>query len=344
MENKKLTLVVGAGASKELGLPVGSELKQTIASLLGFGFLDEKIVSGSPEIWGALKRFVEDKFVNLDMNPYFYAARRIQAAMPLVNSIDNFIDIHQGDREIELCGKLAIVKSILDAERASKIYVDSRKNRLNFTEVESCWITHFFRLLTENCQKEQLRERLASVAFVIFNYDRCIEHFLFHALWILHKLDPSEAAELLRDVNFYHPYGSVGRLPWQTQEGAVDFGDLLSARRLLTSAKQIKTFTEGTDPESSEIRAIQEVVVSSEKVLFLGFAFHKQNMKLISPSFPNTGSRKWTWGTAFGLSKSDCSYIKSEINRMRGSQRTEIRNDLKCADIFSEYTRGISLV
>lgn len=43
--------------------------------------------------------------------------------MPQSISIDNFIDSHKGDKEIELCGKLAIVRAVLEAEAKSDAFV-----------------------------------------------------------------------------------------------------------------------------------------------------------------------------------------------------------------------------
>lgn len=348
MKSKKLTLIVGAGASKEFGLPVGSELKQKIASLLDIRFDFNQQKSGDYQIRSALEFAVRQPDGRRDINPHLHAAWRIRDAMPQAISIDNFIDNHQGDEKIELCGKLAIVKSILDAEKSSKIYVDPSNNRngINYARTEDCWLNPFTRLLTENCRAEQLEERLESVAFIIFNYDRCIEHYLFYALQNYYKISETKAADLLNAVHFYHPYGSVGTLPWQSQKNVASFGGELRPESLLENARQIKTFTEGTDPDSSEICEIRESVATSANLLFLGFAFHRLNMQLIGPepSQMSEISEKRAFATAYGLSKSDCGAIAAEISNMRGSQKTEIRNDLTCAAIFSEYTRGISLV
>ena len=340
-------MIVGAGASKEFGLPVGSELKQKIASLLDIRFDFNQQKSGDYQIRSALEFAVRQPDGRRDINPHLHAAWRIRDAMPQAISIDNFIDNHQGDEKIELCGKLAIVKSILDAEKRSKIYVDPSNNRngINYASTEDCWLNPFTRLLTENCRAEQLEERLRSVAFVIFNYDRCIEHYLFYALQNYYKISEARAAELLNAVHFYHPYGSVGTLPWQSQKNVASFGGELHPESLLENARQIKTFTEGTDPESSEICEIREAVATSTNLLFLGFAFHRLNMQLIGPEPTSMDdiSEKRAFATAYGLSKSDCGAIAIEISSMRGSPKTEIRNDLTCAAIFSEYTRGISL-
>jgi len=349
MNNKKLTLVVGAGASKELGLPVGAELKAKIASLLDIKFDLSQQKSGDYQIRSALESAVRRPDGYRDINPHLHAAWRIRDAMPQAISIDNFIDNHQGDEKIELCGKLAIVRSILEAEKRSKIYVDpsNYKNRINYSATDDCWLNPFTRLLTENCRADQLEARLSSISFVIFNYDRCIEHYLFHALQNYYKISESRAAELLNSVQFFHPYGSVGALPWQGQSNVIPFGGDVHHDALLDNARQIKTFTEGTDPESSEICEIRNCIDSSDCLVFLGFAFHKLNMQLLRPSNPTFDAKetKRNFATALGLSEFDCNSISLEICSMRAcmSEQTVLRNDLTCNAIFSEFTRGISL-
>jgi hypothetical protein len=343
--NKRLTLVVGAGASKELGLPIGSELKSKIARLLDIRFDFREQKSGDYQICSALEHEVRQQG-GRDINPYLHAAWRIRDAMPQAISIDNFIDNHQGDEKIELCGKLGIVRSILDAEKSSRIYVDSNTgNGINYARIDDCWLNPFMRVLTENCRVDQLEERLSSAAFVIFNYDRCIEHYLYHALQNYYKISASHAAELLNKTDFYHPYGSIGPLPWQRSAEAVAFGGALDPCRLLENSRQIKTFTEGADPNSSEITEIRNLIRNSQTVLFLGFAFHKLNMRLISQGaiHPDEASEKTNFATALGISRSDCSAIAAEVQQMRGTSHIEIRSDMACASIFAEYTREISL-
>lgn len=344
---KKLTVIVGAGASKELGLPIGSELKEKIASLLDIRFDFRQQQSGDARIVSALRLAVEESDDKPDIGSYIKAAGRIRDAMPQSISIDNFIDNHQGDRDIELCGKLAIVKSILDAERRSALYINPEKfkDRINYAKTEGCWLNPFTRVLTENCRIFDLEDRLKSVSFIIFNYDRCIEHYLYHALQNFYGLSAEEVAKLLSKVHFLHPYGSVGTLPWQGQSNVAHFGEELYPQPLLNNARKIKTFTEGTDPKSSEVCEIRDSVAKAESLLFLGFSFHKLNMKLIHPDtscFDDTSDRR-NFATAFGLSNSDCTAIADEIRLMRSSSHAEIRNDLKCSAIFGEYTRGISL-
>ncbi len=119
MFQSKTLFVVGAGASNEARMPTGNELTATITNKIDIKFRDFEQISGDNAIASALKSHVADIY------PYQLACWHIRDAMPQAASIDNFID-HQGDDKIELCGKLAIVRSILEAEKNSLLFFNER--------------------------------------------------------------------------------------------------------------------------------------------------------------------------------------------------------------------------
>lgn len=134
----KTVIVLGAGASKEVGLPIGADLKNAIAERLNICFEHgHRMVSGDALIVEALRQHVAATTGSRDVNPHLNAAHRIRTAMPQAISIDNFIDAHKGDAKIEICGKLAIVAAMLAAERRSMLYIDhTQSNReLNYGDV-----------------------------------------------------------------------------------------------------------------------------------------------------------------------------------------------------------------
>ena len=270
MHSEKTVIVVGAGASQEAGLPTSADLKTTIARYLDIKFQVMQQISGDPIIAAALR-------THRDINQYFYACWKIRDALPQAISIDNFIDAHQGNKEIELCGKLAIVRSILAAEKRSLLYINrlNTDNTLNFNSVEQTWLNAFWQLLTENCQAVGLKKRLATIALIVFNYDRCVEHFLYNSIQNYYGLSADDAASLVSLMKVYHPYGMVGSLPWAAGLAHMDFGAEPRAHDLVTIAEQIKTFTEGTNPEASDIVEIRSQVAEADTLIFLGFAYHK---------------------------------------------------------------------
>jgi hypothetical protein len=346
-----LLIVVGAGASKEFGLPIGAELKTEIANLVNLRAdrFQSSLSSGDGILWDAVQ--IESRSRTVSVNDFFHAARHIHDAIPQAPSIDNFIDVHAGNSNIEVVGKLAIARSILKAERSSKLYFSNQntKNRLRFGDLEDTWLTKLFRLLTENCRVIELAGRLSRISLIVFNYDRCIEHFLFNAIRNYYRIDDELAARLVNMIEIYHPYGKVGALPWDNEPGTIEFGGEPSPMELLNLAKGIKTFTEGTDPESSEIINIRKQVAAAKTTLFLGFGFHRLNMDLLSsPAVVELelGSQKKSFATAFGMSNSDVAIVQQEVKQLTKASMIipQVRNDLMCYQLFNEYARSISMI
>ena len=342
--------VIGAGASKEANLPTGYELKRKIPQLLDIGFHWNELASGDYVIAEALHIFLRGPDGrNGDISPYLDAARHIRDALPQAISIDNFIDAHRGDDKIALCGKLAIVRSILDAERRSLLYLDLERPRsdssIDFPSLEKTWYTRFFQLLTEGCGKNDLAQRFKSIALIVFNYDRCVEHFLYCTLQNYYRFSEAEAAELVKNINIYHPYGDVGTLPWINQTGAMGFGAEPRPNELLDLSRKIKTFTEGTDPTISKISEIRKHMSIANRLVFLGFAFHKLNMQLITPEPPMddvTKARFKCFATTYDISDSDKEVINIQIRALYHAQVRVRMANLTCGDFFKENWRSLS--
>jgi hypothetical protein len=361
MFNKRTLLIVGAGASQEANLPTGDALKKQIASLLDMQFKDDvglpfygsDLISGDGAIYNALQKSAAVADANrkrVDVRPYLRSALLIRDAMPLATSIDSFINAHRGDERIELCGKLAIVRSILEAEERSALYFEGSKwsDHPDYNALDGTWYNGFLQLLTQNCQVDMLSDRLASVTLIVFNYDRCIEHFLYHSLQTYYRIDPVSAATLVQKIKIYHPYGTVGHLPWQESEPSVSFGEEPTVPKLLDLASQIKTYTEATDARASEVVSLRERLSQSEMIVFLGFAFHRENLNLLRPNDAQLVDLPEVeyFATAKGISDSDCVGVKSDLTDLIRPNKPismNLRNDLTCGELLREYWRSLSL-
>ena len=343
----KTTIVLGAGASKEAGLPIGRELKSQIARLVDIRYEDGFTrASGSAEIDGAFRVSCRTEGTR-DINPYLHACWRIRDAMPQAVSIDNYLDAHAYDRLTVTAGKLAIAQSILEAEKRSSLYIAQgrRGEMIDFGRMEETWFNKFVQLLTENCRASDLPTSLSNLTVISFNYDRCFEQFLYFALKNYYRLEDREITDLLNDFSVYHPYGRVGSLPWQRQQTPIEFGVDPTPQSLLAISTQIRTFTEGTDPQTSSIDAIRGAVASCDRLIFLGFAFHPMNMQLLS-STENESAPRASYGTALGLSKPDRIIVEREIKGLVGQdiETVELRNDLTCSQLLDEYRRSLTSI
>lgn len=340
MFRSKTVFVVGAGASCEAGLPSGNDLKQQIARILDIRFdrFSNRLQSGDYRIVHALNRHTGGQLANI--NPYLPKAHRIAEAMPAAISIDNYLDAHRGDAELELCGKLAIVKSILDAEAASGLRrLEPHDDGFDAKHIDETWYLKFLRLLTEGVRKENVAAIFDNVAIVVFNYDRCIERYLLQAIKGYYDLSNDEAVKVVSGLRIYHPYGQVGQLPWQGGHG-VAFGAADTAE-LLEISHGIKTFTEGQDDEAV-MTPILEMMSEAETVVFLGFAYHQQNLDLITP--PRSFASR-VFGTALGISNSDQRAVTASLRQMLQPVEGEIEVNLhpsRCAGLFDEFWRSLS--
>lgn len=352
MFKSETVLVVGAGASCEAGLPSGEALKGKLAQLLDIRF-DEwgsTQMSGDGSICEALRDATRgEDGIGGSLHSLLQKAWRIRDVVPTAAiSIDNFLDAHRGDTGLELCGKLAIVKSILDAELASKLKFqgNTAEPRFNLGGLAGTWYVRFLQMLTEGVRRDEAKQVGNNISIITFNYDRCIEHFLVQGLADYFDLTSAEAQAIVASIPIYHPYGSVGPLPWQDRERGIRFGS--ESANLLSIAKQIKTFTEGMDDEDM-LASMHSALVNAETLVFLGFAFHPTNMQLLRP--PQETDVKRIFATTLGLSDADEAVIQDDILRMlRKNYSSYLEQEalrpqmakLECGKFFHHYFRSLS--
>lgn len=334
----KTVFIIGAGASTEADLPMGTELKKHIADALN-------LRNGGDQLIGDAFDFIcSRQHGGFTLDALHNASRRIRDAMPQAISIDNFLDAHADNKAIELCGKLGIVRTILKAEQRSNLFVNrSEDTKPRFSQVEEKWFNIFFQSLNEGCRQGDLEKRLSSIVLIIFNYDRCVEHYIYHSLQNYYGMSDIDAAELLKGIEIYHPYGMVGALPFICPESYVHFGAAPHPTRLIELTKGIKTFTEGTNEDSSDIQAIRQRVQEATRLVFLGFAFHRMNMNLLLPSLATAAtSESRVFATAFGLSGADTDMILDEFV-VKGWNANNIEIDHQtCGQFFKVYRRSLS--
>lgn len=347
--SKFITFVLGAGASFEVAMPTGHELKAKIASSLSFK-TDPigRLTGGRDQIRKALYDLGQRQGATRSLHDYHKAAIRICAGMPQAPSIDNFIDSHRDNTTIAEVGKLAIASEIITAERRSALYVDPANiyNTINFTNVADTWFNAFFQLITLNAQESDLPSRFKKVKIVTFNYDRTLEHFLFHSIQNYYGCSPDRAAKILSHLIIHHPYGQVGSLPWQNPGTNLPFGGEMDSSTLIRVAETLRTFTEGTE-QDSQITKIRASIFNAETVTFLGFAYHELNLQLMFGDAIDQPIRyeKQVFGTAMGLSESNKKVISNELAKLGRFDISQItlRRELSAAQLLPEYSRSLRL-
>jgi hypothetical protein len=334
----KTVFVVGAGASAEVGLPVGSGLKQTIAEKLDIRFeMGYQQVRGDSALVNVIRRAHPDR-----VNEYLDAGHRIRGGLSLSPSIDDFIDVHRHDLLVGEFGKVAIARSILEAERASKLYFERKHadDTIDFGALSGAWLPPFYQLLTQQIPKSELATLFSNVTIVTFNYDRCIEHFFVHAIASHYGLKAEESSELVHKfLVILRPYGSVA--PY-FGNSALPFG----SERLPTLdeiKKTLRTYTEQIE-EKERLTAIHRAVSDAAVIVFLGNAFHPNNVSLLSPDLLSAVPRKRIYATRLGVSDQDLPFVEKRLRKLGGALQTNSHCEFfftylqeRCADLFARY-------
>jgi hypothetical protein len=173
MRAEKTVFIVGAGASKEVGLPVGKELIEIVTGKLNYQIREGSLVPGlgDQDVLDAIQQYARDRQT---FSSYLATAQRIREGVIFSNSIDSFLDLHKEDTKIIQVGKLAIAKTILEQEKNSSLYVEY--NGTDFKDVEEVkksWLASFFKGLNDGVGREQVTRIFEKVSFIVFNYDRC---------------------------------------------------------------------------------------------------------------------------------------------------------------------------
>jgi hypothetical protein len=318
--SQPVVFVVGAGASRELGLPTGIEMKQRIALSHNFNRGQDGLIIGNRNIFEMLgARFGPESADRQEQ------ATKLAATISEFESIDEALHwFSSAQPDLVAIGKAAIVWEILQAEQSSKLFNAKNPEMIREINYGDTWLLYFLSMLISSLKREQATDLFRNVTIINFNYDRAIEHFLFNRLQTNFGLDREEAGNALSTLstNMIRPYGSVGPLPWQKEPAGVPYGFFLGRDhdRLFGLAENVRTYTEQNISHSLRSE-IGNALQNARLVVFLGFGFHQQNMGLLQAA----GSHE-TWrrviGTVHGIDSENWEFMKITIAQATRCQGT----------------------
>jgi hypothetical protein len=336
--NRRTLFIVGAGASAEVDFPVGTQLARNIGAKMDIRFERgfDPVGTGDHNLYSHIVHLRRQ-----DANQFQPAAFRIRDGIAFAQSIDDFLDQHRNDPYVNLYGKAAIVQAIVEAERSSKLFINRHEgvDKFDAERLADTWFVKFMYMLSRGIPRDNVADIFDQVSFIVFNYDRCIEHFLINALQRAYSIRFEEAVAIVGGLQIIHPYGVVGDL------SQVPFG----ATRIncVALAESIKTYTEQL-AAADVIAPIAAEMQRAECIVFLGFAYHSQNMRLLRPTEPM--ATKPIFGTGHRMSDSDievvsnniASFFKQTLNSKQREHVIRIESKLKCAELFDNYARSLT--
>ena len=346
MLGRETLFIIGAGAGFDIKMPMGDKLARVIAGYLNIRFENGyRKTSGNDLAIEALRLLANEN--KADVNSYYHAGRQIfEGLVGWSSSIDGYLNRHQDQPLVQLCGKLAIVQVILQSENCCDMYVDlTAPHKLGFRDaeqVQQSWFQSLWSILETGIVKSKNLESIFDKLHVItFNYDRTLEHFLLMGLRQAYHLSEKDAAAIINaKLDVDHVYGQVADLPWQNKGHGFAFGREPNAQELMRLWNRITTFNEEIS-DGQFLKRLSEKVSDAERIVFLGCHFHEQNMKLLRAALPARGGEVSVYATGLGRSESALEEIDSQFREMLGPRggtwQIRVRRDWGCKELFREF-------
>lgn len=322
MRNKQV-LIIGAGASFAYGFPLSDDLFRNIqTNYVERSLIDARKVYGSDN--------PQNHKIVLEAKEYVALLNKIFGV-----SIDKYLNINPSQIDH---GLKSIIISIASKEHNSS-YPGNE-------DVKDDWIKYLFQKMISglNSYEEFLESFHSNLIFITFNYDRSMEYYFYNNLKRLFasnkNIDNHQINQIMQTLKIYHVYGKIGKLEWEdeTDEKTVlNYGDLENI--VIKSEylkKQIRLIY--TDRNNSQnIQEIQREISGSSRLLFLGFGYDADNIKILGlEKYPKQNK---LFGTAIGLSDNEIQHIKIAISGNIKEYHDNIRlyNNYNCTMLLKEH-------
>ena len=291
MIEKKTTLILGAGASKPYGLPLGFELRDII---LRTPYLT------SSNIWPKNKKTPDYTTFCKELSTSGYG------------SVDAFLENRE---EWSNTGKFGIACNLLAVENTKKLFPPYQPT--------DHWLETLWSKIAEPDWESFKRNKLS---IVTFNYDRLVEHYLTS---VVHNHYNKSHSELCEVIEFIHIHGDLGPyegvLGFDQSNIDTDFSTGIEKcreirendkiNRIKGAVKNIKIVHENNH-RYKQVRRANKVIEDSERIYFIGFGYNKANMNKLSIFRGSNESQdkreRLILGTHKGFEKSEWSKLCKE--------------------------------
>ena len=247
----KLCLILGAGASKPYGYPLGFELKQRIIQYC----ISEPRECALPEKLDQTWKTLEGVAQRLD-----------DSSAPTIDRfLEEFRGIPEGhDYELGQHARMAVAAVLFRHEYGER-------------EITHGW----YNVLARHLNNRGLD--VEPLKIVTFNYDRSLEHYVSKKLARTGEQPNAwrDADRFRRHVDLHHIYGSLPPLPGfrisESEQTESDYGEAKRNSSAWKAGREIFRFVhDDTDPEA--VANCRSAVRGSDVVVVLGFGFDHLNV------------------------------------------------------------------
>jgi hypothetical protein len=224
--------------------------------------------------------------------------------------VDAFLE-HR--REYLHVGKAAMASLLVQREKTARLFEFDEQN----------WLRYFFAKMGGSFEEFGRNQ----VAFITYNYDRSLEHFLIKALQARYNRSEAECVGVLDNIPIIHPHGRLGYLPWQDSKKGRDYVNELDVRAMELCVDNIKVVHEDIkDGRDKDFDRAHQILHKADRIYALGFGFGKQNMGRLGVHRLKANAIN---GSGFGLTAKECNDI-----RIRTEGRVSVYQGQGCIEFL----------
>ncbi|MES2494067.1 MAG: hypothetical protein V4579_12415 [Pseudomonadota bacterium] len=337
MIRTRTTFILGAGASAELHMPEPPELLERIAQALDFSRGDaSQLTRDSAAILRHVGKLADR--LGCTEEAMYRAGQRIHQAAKIGRTIEQVIEQNNDDRLVEAFGKLASAVFALQSENRSSLRAVPQGNAALPLQTGDYWLIELGKLVTSGLPRSLLEQRLADVSVISFSYDRAVQHFLPYALATAYGMTLQEAQRIVTaKLRFHHPYGAVGRLPWQGGDAPdVDWGNE-QPWNMIAVANQLRTHEQAL-ADRAGLAELRAAVAQAQRIVFLGFDFSPRSLDLLIDA--SLSHNPEIIVSLKGMSSPNMAAAVRLIKRKTGTERDDrlMICEGRCLDVLKDYS------
>lgn len=280
MITKPTVFVLGAGASRPYGFPLGRQLR-------------DSVVRGRvPSQWRLSPRSMNDLARELgkqDVHTAFVKALQTSG----YSSVDWFLEKNPRFTDI---GTITIAATLIPCESDRHLFPPNAPRRDHWYEV--------FANMLDVGERKYLRNR---VTIVTYNYDRSLEQYLARVM--LNRL-PNRGSTLWRHyehIPVLHLHGQLGEFGSEisSSKKSIPYGSDADAKAVQIAARGIRVIHEAK-PTTKAFISARNALREAERIYFLGFGYNPANvtrLQVFNRSWSAARRAKCTvLGTSVGMS------------------------------------------
>lgn len=293
MIKKRITLVLGAGASKPYGFPTGLELMQEI--------LDDI----KPNVRSEFFKTLRDFDITEDEIDSFYSCLSDSGLL----SVDAVLEHRTKFMRV---GKIAMTLKLSEYEIEENLFKLDRTGK--------SWYQHLW--IELNVPFDEFDKQKLSI--ITFNYDRSLEHYLYTKMRKLHSDKPeSLCADKIKSIPIIHVHGQLGEY-WEQDDNWRSYEKGIFRDQIEIISEQLKVVTEDKST-SPEYNRAHQILSKSSEIHFLGFGYHLRNLERLK--IKNVLKQKR--GSGYNLSDGQALIIRGNSGIDIDNEHGEILDYLK---------------